>query len=192
MRKAWLGLVMLMTATSAVGCGRATSPAESEGGFPHPQIRFETNDDDDGDGDEGTPDSTPVDPDPAPTATPVDGDDDGDGIPDDQDNLPCAAFRLRLSNVGVSSASVGLNGTEIVSQNSFPTSEVIQLFINPVNGPNTIALGGKLNGSPGDELHFLVESADAATVYLDQEVVRQNGSPQQIELGFSVDIACGS
>lgn len=189
MRKAWLGLVLMVMAVVAVGCGRTSSPAESEGGFPRPQIRFDTNGDDD---DDGNPGSTPVDPDPTPTATPVDGDDDGDGIPDDQDNLPCAAFRLRLSNVGVSSASVGLNGSEIVSQNSFPTSEVIQLFINPVNGPNTIAVGGKLNGSPNDELHFLVESADAATVYLDQEVVRQSGSPQQIELGFSVDIACGS
>jgi hypothetical protein len=132
--------------------------------------------------------SDPFDPgDPVPA--PRDRDDDGDGIPDDEDNIPCRAFTLTVDNEDVSSATVILNGTVVVEQNYFPSTEVLEVFINPVVGENTLSLGGRVAGSPSDIL-MLAVSDDLATIYLDEDITRNSGTPQRVSLTFDIDVTC--
>ena len=187
-----LGSALLALASA---CGRSDS-ASTEGGprFPNPHWAPGTPDGDDDDDGGTNPDGTPVEtpsetPTPEPTATPLP-DGDGDGIPDVDDNLPCLAIKLTVSNDGVSSASLTLNGAEVVSTNSFPTTMVIERYINPVNGANDIAVAGKLAGSPNDTLHLLIAPVDGGMAYLDQTVTRSNGAPSAIVISFVVDATC--
>lgn len=142
----------------------------------------------------GTDPSPGVSPTPDPNQIPdtnpdPNGDIDGDGIPDGEDNLPCMAIYLRVANQGVSSAEVLINDELILEASSFPTEEVIVQFINPNPGINYLELGGKLQGSPDDILHFLIANTDG-TIYLDESVTRDNGTPQAVVLEFVVDADC--
>lgn len=194
-----LRLVVLGSALLALtsACGRSDS-ASTDGGprFPHPQFDPNTpgGDDDDDDNPAETPVETPAEtpagtPTPEPTATPV-ADEDGDGIPDVDDNLPCLAIKLTVSNDGVSSASLDMNGDEVVATSSFPTTQVVERYVNPVNGANDISVAGKLAGSPNDTLHLVVAAADMSATYLDETVTRNPGSPSQVSLSFVVNATC--
>ena len=134
-----------------------------------------------------TPTPGPGDP---PETNPDPGNDlDGDGIPDDEDNIPCMAIYMRVANQGVSSAEILINSEIILEASSFPTEEVIVRFINPNPGLNFLELGGKLQGSPDDILHFLIANTDGV-IYLDESVIRDNGTPQSVQLQFVVDAEC--
>ena len=136
-----------------------------------------------------TPDPT-ITPEPTPvpcTATPEDMD--CDGIPDEVDNIPCESFVLTITNQDVSSASILLNGEEGASTNDFPTTTPIVRAINPVTGTNVLTIGGKLSGSPGDELRFvIVDGADLT--YLDKIVTRGPGAPATLSVDFQIDVPC--
>lgn len=186
----------LLALTSA--CGRSDS-ASTDGGprFPNPHWAPGTPGDDTGD-DDGDDDDSPVEtpvetpsetPTPEPTATPV-ADGDGDGIPDADDNLPCIAIKLTVTNDGVSSASLDLNGEEVVGTNAFPTTMVIERYVNPVNGVNDVSVAGKLAGSPNDSLHLVVAAADMSVTYLDETVNRNPGAPSEVLVSFVVDATC--
>lgn len=122
-------------------------------------------------------------------------DQDGDGIPDGQDNVPCMAFYLKVWNQQVSSASVDLNDVELIAPSEFPTTAVIQRFINPVPGTNVLTIGSKLTGSPEDELHVELWSSgnanDPATLYLHETIVRGGGAPEEPPpVTFLIDVQC--
>lgn len=117
------------------------------------------------------------------------GDQDGDGIPDDIDNLPCLAIYLTIYNENVSAASVMLNGSEVVGSSAFPTNDPIRVAINAVAGENTLALGGKLTGSPADTLTLVVMDTQN-TLYFSTVIVRQPGPPRDQTFTFVVDASC--
>lgn len=126
---------------------------------------------------------------PAPETVPGDGDQDGDGIPDADDHIPCMAFYAKVWNVNVSSGEIALNEQVIVDGSFFPTDEVIIEFINPVPGINEINFGGRVTGSPSDELHTEIwDMADV--IYLHETVVRGNGQPDAISLMFEINVTC--
>lgn len=124
-----------------------------------------------------------------PQTVPTGFDTDGDGIPNEDDNIPCMAFYIKVYNQQVSSASVVINGQEIVDESFFPTEDVIIEFINPMPGVNTFELGGKLTGSPEDVLH--VEIWDTlGVIYLHETIVRENGSPAPYSASFEINVSC--
>ncbi len=118
-----------------------------------------------------------------------DGDDDGDGFSDEDDHLPCATYLLEVANRHVSSASVVLNGEEIVPPSFFPTPAVYRGPINVHVGVNVLTLGGRLAGSPEDELRLTVLDGDEAIVF-EAVLVREKGRPTTAEMSFEIDAAC--
>ncbi len=137
----------------------------------------------DADGD-GTPDEPG-----APETVPTEFDTDGDGIPDGDDLIPCQAFYIKLWNHNVSSSEVVFNGVTIIPSSFFPTDQVIIEFINPQPGVNSIEAGGRLEGSPGDELHMEVWDVDGV-LYLHETVVRGNGTPEAWGAQFEINVQC--
>lgn len=148
---------------------------------------------------EPTPDPTPS-PEPEPTASPEPTPDPGscvptpqdldcDGIPDPVDNIPCESFTLVITNVGVSSAEILINGVAVAGPNDFPTSQPIVMAINPVSGVNVLTVGGKLAGSPGDQFRFQVVDGDG-NGWLDQVVTRGPGQPGDVDVAFDVGVLC--
>lgn len=119
----------------------------------------------------------------------IGGDQDGDGIPDDEDNLPCLAVYLVVYNDDVTSASIELNGSEVVDASSFPTSEPITVTINPSAGENSLALGGQLTGSPSDTLTLVVIDA-SGHVYFATVIAREPGKPMDKTFTFTLDVTC--
>lgn len=118
-----------------------------------------------------------------------DGDQDDDGIPDDEDNLPCLAIYLVVYNDGVTSGSISLNGAEVVDASSFPTDEAIVVWLNPTTGDNTLALGGKLTGSPSDSMTLEVLDT-TGVLYFATVIVREGGSPRDYSFTFTIDATC--
>jgi len=196
-----------LTALSVLGaaCGSSSSTGATNGRFP-PVPGFDGRDEGDDDDDDGTevtpapsetvpvgtatPDPT-ISPEPTPipcTATPEDMD--CDGIPDGEDNIPCESFTLTITNQDVSSASILLNGEELASSNDFPNAAPIVRTINPVPGTNVLSIGGKLAGSPGDELRFVIVNGDATMTFLDTIVTRGPGAPTGLSVNFEVDVTC--
>jgi hypothetical protein len=150
-------------------------------------------DDDDGPGSHGTVD--PNDPhngnqdEAIPPVAPTEFDTDGDGIPNEDDYIPCRAFYIKIWNQQVSSAEVNLNQAVIVDSSFFPTEEVVIEFINPVPGINIIDFGGRLEGSPEDELHTEIWDL-TPVIYLHETMVRGNGQPEEVVLSFDVNVTC--
>ena len=126
---------------------------------------------------------------PEPETVPGDGDTDGDGIPDADDFIPCQAFYAKIWNEDVSSGEVALNTQVIVDGSFFPTDEVIVEFINPVPGINEITFGGRVTGSPEDELHTEIWDV-SDVIYLHQTIVRGNGQPDAVSLMFEINVTC--
>lgn len=126
---------------------------------------------------------------PDPTPVPSSGDQDGDGIPDGTDNIPCRAFWIKVWNQNVSSAEVAIDDVTVIPSSDFPTDQVLTVFINPHNGTNTLSLGGKLTGSPDDELHIEIWD-DTGVLYLHQTMVRDGGTPQTLSVTFDVNVQC--
>lgn len=124
-----------------------------------------------------------------PEVVPTDWDTDGDGIPDGDDNIPCQAFYMKVWNQNVSSASVELNDQIIVDESFFPTTDIIQEFINPMPGVNTLELGGKLTGSPEDQLHIEIWDVDGA-LYLHETAIRAEGQPTTWSVTFILETQC--
>lgn len=116
-------------------------------------------------------------------------DTDGDGIPDDEDHLPCLAIYLIVFNTDVTSASLTLNGVEVVPSSSFPTSDSITVPLNPVTGDNTLSLGGKLTGSPSDSMTLVVVDA-GGVVYFSTVITREHGKPSDETYTFVIDATC--
>ena len=135
--------------------------------------------DNDGEPDDVTP----------PTTYPTDYDSDGDGIPNGDDYIPCMAFYIKVWNHNVSSAEVSLNDQVIVDQSVFPTDEIIQEFINPVPGVNVLELGGKVTGSPQDELHIEIWDAQG-TLYMHETIIRGGGKPDAWSGQFEINVQC--
>lgn len=170
--------VLLAAGTGCNGNDLATigGPSEDEPGTPDVQV--DPNDPHNGNQDE-----------PVPPVYPTEFDTDGDGIPNDDDYIPCQAFYIKIWNQEVSSAEVNLNAANIVDSSYFPTDEVFIEFINPVPGINIIDFGGRLQGSPEDELH--TEIWDLSNVmYLHETMVRGNGQPEEVVLSFDVNVSC--
>ena len=198
----------LLTAISiaAAGCGSSNASAAKNGRFdPVPGFGGQSDDDDDV-GDDDDDGSTPGDddddddggtiPDATPTpneepCTPTAEDQDCDGIPDDVDNIDCQAYTLRITNTDVSSAEILLNAVEVAGTNDFPTTDILEVKINPVTGLNTLTVAGKLAGSPGDILHFQTVDGDAVVIF-EQTVTRSNGQPAPVDLQFVIDEDCST
>lgn len=129
-----------------------------------------------------------------PPVAPSTNDTDGDGIPNEDDNIPCAAFYVKIWNQEVSSAEVNLNNAMIVESSFFPTDEVIVEFINPVPGINYIDFGGKVAGSPEDELHTEIWNIATPTlpagVWFHETIVRGNGQPEEVSGTFDINVTC--
>lgn len=123
------------------------------------------------------------------TTTVIDGDLDGDGIPDDEDLIPCLGFDLIVLSDGVTAASVFVNAAEVVGPGAFPADAPIVVPLNPAPGVNTLALGGKLTGSPNDSLLFRVVDS-TGFVWFEQLVVRGSGSPSEQSFTFTIDATC--
>lgn len=130
-----------------------------------------------------------VDTTPEPVTAPVVADDaDADGFADADDHLPCAGVRLLVANQGVNGVRIALDGVPVVYPDAFPTTDVIEVFLNVVPGANTIEL---LGGAPDhEELHLIVEHDDKVTRFLDETITRDAGTPPEIALGFTVDATC--
>ncbi|MFO0745035.1 MAG: hypothetical protein U1F43_05070 [Myxococcota bacterium] len=118
-----------------------------------------------------------------------DTDQDGDGIPDSEDNLPCLAIYLVVYNQGVTSASIQLNGAEVVPPNSFPTTDAVIVWLNPTTGTNTLDLAGKLGGSPSDAMSIAIMDT-AGNLYFATVIVREAGPPKSYTFTFDVDVTC--
>lgn len=171
-----------------------TSPGDTnhdDGGTPADSTPGDGSEAPDGIADIATDTGTPSDatPDAGPGPDTTVGDSDGDGFPDDVDNLPCLAIYLTVYNDGVTSASVQLNGAEIVGSSAFPTQDPITVFINPQSGTNTLALGGKLTGSPRDTLTLVVADT-TGRIYFTTVIIRQPGSPTNNTFTFDLDATC--
>jgi hypothetical protein len=174
-----LMLIGALTLGLAAGCG--DNPYDDLVGPDGPGQSFRNPDGDPGDWDPKDPQDMPENPD----------DEDNDGIPDPDDNIPCAGFKLFMGNDGVSSATVWLNGEEILGTSDFPSSDIYEIVINPNSGENILELGGKLAGSPSDAMDFLIQD-DQGNIYLDASVVRANGTPSTESLEFVIDVSCES
>lgn len=124
-----------------------------------------------------------------PTTDPQEWDDDGDGIPDVDDYIPCKAIYIKVWNHDVSSAEITLNGQVIVDSSTFPTTAVIVEFINPTPGVNTLTAGGKVTGSPGDELHMEIWDTNGV-LYMHETAIRGHGTPETWSAQFLIDVQC--
>lgn len=124
-----------------------------------------------------------------PQTVPTTDDLDGDGIPNGDDLIPCMAFYVKIWNQEVSSAEVNLNTQTIVDSSFFPTEEVILEFINPAPGINYVDFGGKVAGSPEDELHTEIWDT-AGAIYLHETIIRGNGQPEEVSLSFDINVTC--
>lgn len=118
-----------------------------------------------------------------------DGDEDDDGIPDDEDHIPCMGFFLTIYNEGVTSGAMTLNGVEVVSPNAFPTDAPIVVALNPVQGTNTLAISGKLTGSPSDSLTLVVQDT-TGRLWFYVVIIRQPGAPTTNSYTFEIDVDC--
>jgi len=116
-------------------------------------------------------------------------DTDGDGIPNEDDLVPCMAFYVKIWNQDVSSASVNLNAQTIVDESFFPTEEILIEFINPAPGINYVDFGGKVTGSPEDQLHTEIWDT-AGVMYLHETIVRDNGQPEEVSVSFDINVQC--
>jgi hypothetical protein len=170
--------VLLATATGCNGNDLATIGGPSQDESDGPDDRVNPNDPHNGNQDEDVP---PV--------APNEFDTDGDGIPNEDDYIPCQAFYIKIWNQEVSSAEVNLNSQSIVDSSFFPTDEVVIEFINPVPGINIIDFGGRLEGSPEDELHTEIWDLNDV-IYLHETMVRGNGQPEEVVLSFDVNVTC--
>lgn len=206
---------LTVLALTGAGCGASNSSGATHGRFdPVPGFGGHGADDDDDDGstpgdddddDDGStnPEVTPTpdpeitpDPEVTPTpdpevCTPTAEDADCDGIPDVIDNIPCQSYTLTISNTDVSSAEILLNGSEVAGTNDFPTTDVLEMKINPVIGLNDLTVAGKLAGSPGDMLHFVTTDGDGVLLF-EETVTRSNGNPQPVSLQFTIDASCAA
>ena len=170
-------LALLLAGTGCNGSDLSTVGGPSEDS-PNPDDGVDPNDPHNG-GDDS------VDPQTFPTAD----DTDGDGIPNEDDNIPCMAFYVKIWNQEVSSAEVNLNEQTVVDQSFFPTTDIIVEFINPVPGINYIDFGGKVAGSPEDELHTEIWDT-VGNIYLHETIVRGNGQPDEVALSFDINVTC--
>lgn len=123
---------------------------------------------------------------PAAPAQP-DGDADQDGIPDSEDAVPCAAFRLVVANVGVDQAEISLNGESVVLAGAFPTNDVISVFLDVAQGANSIEVATSLTGA--ERLHIMVESGDKTTRFVD-ETITSASALSAVAFGFDISVAC--
>ena len=170
--------LILLAVVFAVGCNGS---ALTGGGTDSP--------DGGSDADPGDPHNG-ADPD-VPDTFPTEGDDDGDGIPDADDFIPCLAIYALVWNQEVSSAEVALNTQVIVDSSYFPTDEIFIEFINPVPGMNEMTFGGRVAGSPEDQLHVEVWDTEAtANIYLHVTIIRENGTPEEPRIEFEVNPSC--
>lgn len=112
---------------------------------------------------------------------------DEDGISDADDLVPCAGVQLLVMNVSVDSAKVSLNGEAVVLPDAFPTSDMIQVFLNVAPGANSIEVETSLTG--GETLHVIVEPADKTTRLLD-ELLTSGSSLTEAAYGFDVTASC--
>lgn len=131
----------------------------------------------------GNVDTTPPE---ADSALPVH-DADEDGISDADDLVPCAGVQLLVSNVSVDFAKVSLNGEAVVLPDAFPTSDMIQVFLNVASGANSIEVETSL--TDGETLHVIVEPADKTTRLLD-EMLTSGSSLTEAAFGFDVTASC--
>ena len=100
---------------------------------------------------------------------------------------PCT-ISLDVSNNGVSSAVVLLNGAELVAQSAFPDERAFSVPATAVPGINV--LEAKVNGKPGDVLHLIV-SGEGMT-YLDVTLTRSTGKPVWVSGQFEVPDCLGN
>ena len=112
---------------------------------------------------------------------------DEDGISDADDLLPCAGVRLLVMNVSVEAAKLSLNGEPVVLPDAFPTSDMIEVFLNVAHGANSIEVESSLTG--GESLHVIVEPADKTTRLLD-EMLTSASSLTEAAFGFDVTASC--
>lgn len=131
----------------------------------------------------GNVDTTPADVD----ATLAAHDADEDGIRDSDDLVPCAGVRLLVTNVSVDSARLSLNGETVVLPDAFPTSDVIEVFLNVAPGANSIEVESSLTG--GESLHVIVEPADKTTRWLD-ETLTSASALTEAAFGFDATASC--
>jgi hypothetical protein len=173
------GILLVGAAALVAGCNDGNLEVLGNNGSDTPTTTVDPNNPHNGGQD--------VDP---PTLHPTGGDQDGDGIPDGQDNIPCGAYYLKVWNQGVSSASVTIDADEVVAPSAFPTNQVLEVLLNPVPGTNTMTLGARLAGSPGDELHLELWDMNG-TLYLHETVLRGNGHPDEPPpVSFNVSSSC--
>ena len=112
---------------------------------------------------------------------------DQDGFADDADFVPCAGVRLLVTSLGVDDATISLNGESIVAPAAFPTSDVIEVFLNVAQGENSIEIESALAG--GEQIHVIVERDDKTTRFLD-ETVTSASALTDVSFGFAVTTAC--
>lgn len=182
-------MIAIAAATAACGNGRAKAGASAPT-IAIPIFGFTTAGSDSPDG-TPTPTASPTDtsPDgtPTPTASPTDSSPDGTPTPTPTEtstptatptptSTPCSPVVLVVTNQGVSSGIVEVNGLWEVPPSSFPTGQTI---VKPLDVPEggVLHVEAKVNGSPADKLRIRIESADGATVYLDQTITRARGKP---------------
>jgi hypothetical protein len=181
--KALLSLVAVSAVAAACGNGRSKSGAS----VPNVAVPIFFGFTAGSDSPDGTPTPTPVTTDtspdgtPTPTATATDTSPDGTPTPTSTatptpTSTPCSPVVLVVTNQGVSSALVEVNGLWEVPPSSFPTGQTI---VKPLDVPEggVLHVEAKVNGSPSDKLRIRIESADGATVYLDQTITRAKGRP---------------
>lgn len=112
---------------------------------------------------------------------------DEDGIADADDLVPCAGVRLLVDNAGVDDARVSLNGVVVVTSEAFPTSDMIEVFLNVAPGVNSIEVESSLTG--GEKIHVIVEPADKSGRWLD-ETLTSSPSIGDAAFGFDVTASC--
>lgn len=105
-------------------------------------------------------------------------DDDGDGIENDDDEIPDVCTAMVVSTVGVSSATVILNGEEIFTPDDFKNEDItLTENVNLQEGSNTMSV--RLTGSAGDQLNVRIYncSKDPSELIFESTVTRTAGSP---------------
>ena len=176
-------IVLLALGGTVSGC----NGNDLVGGSP-----FGTNGDGEGGPDQGINPNDPHnggnDEEPPPTS-PNDYDFDGDGIPNADDLIPCLAIFLKVWNQEVTSAEVNMNGQNIVPSSWFPTTDIFVDYINASLGQNVLEMGGKVAGSPEDQLHIEVWDTNGV-LYLHETIVRGNGQPESPVISFDVNADC--
>jgi hypothetical protein len=112
---------------------------------------------------------------------------DEDGFADADDLVPCAGVVLLVANVSVDQARIELNGDAVVSTDAFPTSDMIQVFLNAAPGANSIEIETELG--TGEELHVMVEPSDKSDRWLD-ETLTSASALTNASFGFDVTASC--